>query len=67
MAVVLDPGLVTEALDRHVGIELSGSLTRGATVVDWENRMGIGANARIVLAVDQARFERLIRAALGAD
>ena len=67
MAVVLDPGIVTEALDRHVGVELAGNLTRGATVVDWECRMGHTANARIVLAVDQQRFENLIRSALGAD
>lgn len=67
MAVALDPGIVTEAEEHHVGVELTGSLTRGATVVDWENRMGKPANARIVLALDQKRFERLVREALGAD
>jgi purine nucleosidase len=66
MAVALDPGIVTQAQTHHVGVELNGGLTRGATVVDWEDRMGCPANARIVLAVDQARFEALVRAALGA-
>lgn len=66
MAVALAPEIVTESEERHVGIELSGSLTRGATVVDWENRMGKSANARIVLAVDQKRFENIVRTSLGA-
>ncbi|WP_257385161.1 nucleoside hydrolase [Tahibacter caeni] len=66
MAVVLDPDCVTRAEHRHVAIELDGSLTRGATVVDWEGRNGKPANARIVLELDQARFEALIAAALGA-
>jgi len=66
MAVALDPAIIEDAQERHVGIELSGDLTRGATVVDWEGRMGVPANARIVLGVKQARFEEMARAALGA-
>jgi purine nucleosidase len=66
MAVALEPSLVVHAENRHVAVELGGALTRGATVVDWEERMGRPANARIVLEVDQDRFERCIRQALGA-
>lgn len=66
MAVALQPDLVTRAEQRHVDIELSGRSTRGATVVDWDGRSGRPANARIVLAVDQSRFEALVAAALGA-
>ena len=66
MAVALEPGIVRVAEHRHVGIELAGALTRGATVVDWEGRMGLPANARIVLEVDQARFESLVASGLGA-
>ena len=66
MAVALQPDIVTRAEERHVAIELAGTHTRGATVVDWESRMGIAANARIVLDVDQARFEALVAAALGS-
>jgi len=66
MAVALQPDIVTRAEDRHVAIELAGAQTRGATVVDWESRMGVAANARIVLEVDQARFEALVAAALGS-
>lgn len=66
MAVALQPDIVIRAEDRHVAVELTGALTRGATVVDWENRFGNPANARIVLDVDQARFEALVASALGA-
>ena len=66
MAVALDPGLVIAAEERHVAVELDGALTRGATVVDWDRRSGRPANARIVMAVDQARFEALVASALGA-
>ena len=66
MAVVLQPDCVTRAEHRYVAVELNGSLTRGATVVDWEGRSGRAPNARIVLDVDQARFEQMIARALGA-
>jgi purine nucleosidase len=65
MAVALDPAIVERAETRHVGVELDGRLTRGATVVDWHRRLGGKANARIVLEVDQARFGELIARALG--
>jgi purine nucleosidase len=65
MAVALEPALIRRAERHHVGIELTGGLTRGATVVDWDVRMGRPANARIVLEVDQARFEALVAQALG--
>lgn len=66
MAVALEPAIVSEARDCHVGIEMTGALTRGATVVDWEGRLQRPANARIILGVDQARFEDRIKAALAA-
>ena len=66
MAVALDPDIVTRAHGRHVAVEINGALTRGATVVDWEGRLGRPANAQIVLEVDQSRFESLIASALGA-
>lgn len=67
MAVALEPGIVRRAEEHHVGIELTGTLTRGATVVDWEDRFGRPSNARIVLDVDQARFEATVAHALGAN
>lgn len=65
MAVALEPGIVRREETHHVAVELSGEATRGATVVDWEDRSGLPANARIVLELDQERFEALVREALG--
>lgn len=65
MAVALDPAIVTRSERHHVAIELIGGLTRGATVVDWDDRLGRRSNANIVLEVDQERFEALVAAAFG--
>ena len=64
LAVLLEPGIVRHAEERHAAVELTGTLTRGATVVDWDQRLGGHANARIVMDVDQARFESLVGATL---
>ena len=64
LAVLLQPDIVRHVEERHVGIELAGTLTRGATVVDWDRRFDARANARIVMDVDQSRFESLVGAAL---
>jgi purine nucleosidase len=66
MAIALEPDIVRHAEDRHVAVEIDGRLTRGATVVDWDGRLGKAANATIVLDVDQARFEGFIASALSA-
>jgi len=65
MAVALQPDIVLRAERRHVAVELTGSLTRGATIVDWESRFDQAANAHIVFDVDQGRFEELAASALG--
>lgn len=66
MAYALAPEAAIDTVERRVTMELDGALTRGATVVDWLQRGGRHANARILLRYDQARFECLVRAALGA-
>lgn len=66
MAVALDPGIVAKAETRHVAVEIGGALTRGATIVDWDGRLGAAPNARIVMTVDHGRFEALVAGALGA-
>ncbi len=66
MAVAIDPSIVTRSETRAVAVELDGRLTRGATVVDWANRLRRPAQARIVLEVDHARFAAMVRKALGA-
>ena len=66
MAVAIDPDIIVRSETRAVGVELDGRLTRGATVVDWARRLGRPAQARIVLEVDQLRFQAMVRKALGA-
>lgn len=61
MAVTLEPEGVLEAAERHVAVALAPGMTRGMTVVDWAQRLGHAANARITLRFDQRRFETLIR------
>jgi purine nucleosidase len=65
MAVALQPADSLHSELRHVAVETEGRLTRGATVVDWGQRNGLPANARIHLSVDQPAFEARIRSALG--
>ena len=65
MAVVLEPEGVQEWQARPLAIETAGSLTRGASVVDWDRRTGAPDNARIALCYERGRFERMIRVALG--
>jgi purine nucleosidase len=54
-AVALDPQLVTTRA-ATVDVELTGTLTRGMTVVDWSGSWGRKSNAQIGIDVDPAVF-----------
>jgi purine nucleosidase len=64
MAVALQPDSLVRSEHRHLAVELEGRLSRGATVVDWQQRNGRPANAVLAMEYDQARFEAQLRAAL---
>lgn len=66
MAYALEPEGVRETAERPLQVELAGSLTRGATVTDWNRQTGRADNARILIGYDQARFEGLVERALAA-
>lgn len=66
MAQALVPEGALRCETRPVLVETEGRCSRGATVVDWQQRSGLPAQARILLDYDQSRFEALIRRALGA-
>ena len=66
MAYALEPEGALEQVDRPVAVELEGRHGRGATVVDWQRHTGRPDHVRITLRYDQARFERLVQAALAA-
>ncbi len=66
MAYALQPQGALESSQRPVAVELAGTLTRGATVVDWNRQHGRPDNATLLMRYDQVRFEALIQAALAA-
>ena len=66
MAVALDPAVATVSKPLHVGIERSGELTRGATVVDHLGISGKEPNAEVVLEASRERFVRLLHNAVRA-
>lgn len=66
MAFALAPGGATETANHALDVVLGHGDQRGATVVDWDRAGGGAPSARILLKYDQARFEALVAAALGA-
>ena len=66
MAAALEPGVVLESFERPLAVELEGRHTRGATVVDWEQRSRQPSTCRIITRIDPARFHARVRAALAA-
>ncbi|MEP6906972.1 MAG: nucleoside hydrolase [Pseudoxanthomonas sp.] len=64
MAYALEPAGALEVVERPIAVELAGTLTRGATVVDWNRQEGKPDNASLLMRYDQERFEALIQAAL---
>jgi purine nucleosidase len=65
MMMALYPESVEKAEMRYITVETEGKLSRGATPVDWAQRSGKPANARILMRYPQALFEAKIRDALG--
>jgi len=60
MAAALEPALIKHKEVKHLTVELSGSATRGQTVVDWMGMGGGEANAEIVMEMDQPGFVQFI-------
>lgn len=54
-AVALDPDLV-QCRAATVDVELTGTLTRGMTIADWNGRWGREPNALVGMSVDSAAF-----------
>jgi purine nucleosidase len=65
MALALAPDGAEPLLERPLAVEIGHGRARGATLVDWNRRFGGADNAAILMAYDQARFEALVRGALG--
>ena len=63
VAHVLDPAIVT-TVATPVAVELAGTYTRGATVVDLHRRTGRPANADVAVDLDVDAFWRLLMSAV---
>ncbi len=59
LALVIDPTLV-RTRPAHIGVDLSGSYTFGATVADFWGERGLKDNALIANEVDSDRFFKLM-------
>ncbi len=59
VARVIDPTVVG-CVPAHVAIELAGTYTRGATVVDRYGVTGREPNAEVALELDAPRFWALV-------
>jgi len=66
MAFALEPDGAQDVQSRPVSIELEGTHSRGATVVDWRRQEGRPDKVAILMKYDQQRFETLIQKALAA-
>ena len=64
MAVLMEPEIVQESVEKFVQIERMGTLTRGMTVVDWWGLSQEKANVNIILKVDTDRFYDLLKLAV---
>jgi len=60
MAGALEPPLIKRKETRHMTVELTGSATRGLTVVDWMGMGGKTPNAEIILEMDKPGFVEFI-------
>jgi inosine/uridine nucleosidase len=65
VARVIDPTLVT-TVEANVAVELTGTHTRGATVVDLHGVTGRQPSARVAVGLDAGRFWELVVAAVAA-
>ena len=63
LALVIDPSLV-RTRPAHIGVDLGGQYTFGATVADFWNERGLPPNARIATHVDADRFFELLYGSL---
>ncbi|MET1073080.1 MAG: nucleoside hydrolase [Umezawaea sp.] len=64
VARVVDPSLV-RCVDAHVEVELTGTHTLGATVVDLDDYRGLAPNAKVAVELDVDRFWDRVVAAIG--
>ena len=63
VAAVLEPSIV-QTVAAPVAVELAGTYTRGATIVDLHRRTGLPVNADVAVGLDVDAFWRLLMSAV---
>ena len=67
MAVAIDPSVATQIAKRPASIELSGNLTRGQMVVDWNKRTLATPSVNIIQQIDIGKFKRMLHQIYTSD
>lgn len=60
VAGIIDPGLVTEAVEMHVDVQTDGKIFDGATVCDYEDIYGGEKNVRVIFGMKTPEFLDLL-------
>jgi purine nucleosidase len=60
MAIVIDPSISLQSIDRFVDIETQGELTRGALAIDELEVWKKPPNATICIEADEAKFKKMV-------
>jgi purine nucleosidase len=64
MAVAIDETLILRSVKKAMTVERFGSITRGQSIVDWNDLLGKEPNVEIVLQVDQQRYVEMLKQSL---
>lgn len=64
VAAALEPDIIKNTETHFIQVELAGTLTRGATVVDWFDLTGKQSNVEIVTELNSHRVFELFKAAI---
>ena len=63
-ALVIDPSIATQTIDRYCDIECQGELTQGAMLVDELGVYGKKPNVTLCIEADEKKFKAMVFAAL---
>lgn len=66
-AVLLQPDIVQSSSLQHASVELHGTITRGATIVDYRNKQNREPNILLVENIDVDKYKQLLVYALGSS
>lgn len=67
-AVLVDPEFITEKVNRHVTVELTGKHTRGMTTIDWDDFVSKGNHqVEVIQSFSNSRWIQLLEKMIVGD